>query len=281
MSKKRHPLYKGKHPVDFKSRGHIYTDMKGQVIANATGVLKMLSKPNIPPWYARMAAEGFAKQMTPGESYDEVQILRMTEVAKEAADSYSGERMDTGTVAHKWMEEWINMKIRGGGPGPKEPCDIVNPNVRKSVEGFLAWEKTREIDWIHAERLVYSPTKNHCGTIDFVARIDGCLTIGDFKTGKGIWPEAGVQAASYVAAYLEEFPEEDTLAVVRDKPVKRMILHLPAFVGKWKEWNEEEIREKLTGYEWERDYEFFLALLNAWEWAQGGPNKWTWFGKRR
>jgi hypothetical protein len=197
----------------------------------------------------------------------------MTEVAKEAADSYSGERMDTGTVAHKWMEDYINREIRDGGPGPKEPCDIVNPNVRKSVEGFLAWEKTRKIEWLHAERLVYSPTKNHCGTIDFVALVDGDLTIGDFKTGKGVWPEAGVQAASYVAAYLEEHPEHDD--------AKRMILHLPAFVGKWKEWNEEEIVEKLTGYEWKRDYEFFLALLNAWEWAQDGPNKWTWFGKRR
>jgi hypothetical protein len=272
MAKKMHPLYKGKHPVIFESRGHKYTNKDGNIIANATGVLKMLSKPKIAPWMARMAAEKFGKLVKPGVAYDEIQIMRMVKEAKEGAADYSDERKDVGTVAHEWMEKYINQKVLDGGPNPVPSGEIINPNVRKSVQGFLEWESEHEVEWHHAERLVYSYDCNHCGTIDGVATVDGMFTVVDFKTGKGIWPEAGVQAASYVAAYLEEHPEEDG--------ANRLILHLPAFEGSWKAWDEKRIKEKLTGYGWEEDYVFFLNLLGAWQWAQGGPNKWTWFGKQ-
>ena len=273
MPKKRHPLYEGKHPVDFEKRGHKYTDKRGQIIANATGVLKMMSKPKIAPWYARMAAEKFGKLVKPGVAYDEVQIMRMTKDAIGGADEYSQGRMDVGTVAHKWMEDHINRQIRGDvGPAPTPHNEIINPNVRRSVEGFLEWESDSHVLWMHAERLVYSVVHNHCGTIDGVCLLDGRLTIVDFKTGKSVWPEAGIQAASYVGAYLEEHPQEGD--------ADRLILHLPAFEGNPKVYDELRIATRLTGYSWQRDYELFLSLLNAWEWAQEGPNRWTWFGKQ-
>lgn len=275
MTKQRYNLYDGEHPLFFEKRRHIYTNNHGEQVANATGVLKMLSKPNLAPWYARMAAEGFAKQMEAGESYDEIQIMQMEKLAKEAAGSYSGGRMDVGTVAHDWMEDFINYQIREHkGPAPKPFDDIVNPNVRRSVGGFLDWNIKYNPTYLEAERPVYSVDDEYCGKIDAVCEIDDALMIVDFKTGKGVWPEAGLQAAAYTAAYVEEHPACKERA-------ERLILHLPAFEGKPKVWTEEKIEKQLTGYGWERDSEVFLSLLDAYYWAWNGPNRWTWFGKKR
>jgi hypothetical protein len=236
-------------------------------------------------WYARKTAETFAGLIEPGVAYDEVQIMAMEKEALKGADQYSGERMDTGTVAHKWIEKHIRQGIRGSGPGPQHHSKILNPNVRRSVEAFLEWEHDVRPRWIHAERLVYSVRHGHCGTIDGVALVRDRgvqdpeaperLLIVDFKTGKGVWAEAGLQTASYVAAFLEEHPQYEPAQA------ERLVLHIPAFSGNGsaKVWDEQRISEKLTGHTWQQDYEVFLGLLTGWHWIMNGPNRWAFFGK--
>jgi len=278
MSKKRYHLYDGQHPLDFEKRRHIYSDGSGHQVANATGVLKMLNKPKLASWYGRITAEGFAAQMEPGVSYDELEILAMTKEAKETPNKYSGGRMDAGTLAHDWMEDFVNWKIKGEkGPTPKPVEKIANPNIRKSVEGFLGWHERTQPEYIFAERPCYSVEHQYCGKVDAIAIIKDRLHVIDFKTGKGVWAEAGIQVAAYLAAILEEMPH---LASCKER-ARRLILHLPAFEGNPKAWEEEDIEKRLTGYSWERDAEIFTALLDLYYWAWNGPNRWVFFGKSR
>ena len=70
------------------------------------------------------------------------------------------------------------------------------------------------------------------GTADFIARINGTLVLGDFKTSKGIYPEMTAQLAAYRKMYLELQPKakiESAMILKLDKNSGAFSHH---FVGK-------------------------------------------------
>lgn len=87
---------------------------------------------------------------------------------------------------------------------PKLP---VNLEMKKSFENFLNWVKEGKIKFLETERFIYSKKYKYCGTMDFLAEINGEIWVGDIKTSSGIWNEYYLQIAAYQQAYLEEFPK--------------------------------------------------------------------------
>jgi predicted RecB family nuclease len=60
--------------------------------------------------------------------------------------------------------------------------------------------------WI--EQVVWSDRHRYAGTVDLVARVEGRLTVVDYKSGKRVYQEAHLQLAAYAAA-LAEMGHED------------------------------------------------------------------------
>jgi len=55
--------------------------------------------------------------------------------------------------------------------------------------GYLEWKKMTKPQYEAIELKMVSEEYKVGGTADFVARINGALVLGDFKTSKGIYPE--------------------------------------------------------------------------------------------
>lgn len=83
-----------------------------------------------------------------------------------------------------------------------------NPVLKEIVERFFSWIKNRNVEFKCSEKKVYSIEHNFCGTLDFLAILDGKYnTLWDLKTSNGIYPEMFLQTTGYKMATLEEYPK--------------------------------------------------------------------------
>ena len=265
---KIHTLYDGRHVIDFRSGNHTYNHDKRGVIPNATGVCKVMAKPHLIPWAAKVASEHWAEAIEPGEAYDEIQLMKIFEDAKVAYDIYSGERRGIGNVVHDWAEKMALWEM-GKLNKPRIP---VNPDAKKGCQAWKQWRDKHKVQWVCAERVAFNEDENYIGTIDGLALVDEVPRIIDYKTGKGIWPEAGIQCAAYQKAIALELGSPWDEA-------ERLVLHLNTKSGNCSEWDEDRIQSKLTGGDIDKDYECFLGLLAGYNWIVSGPNKWSFLGK--
>lgn len=102
------------------------------------------------------------------------------------------EAADYGTMAHGWIEAHLH--------GKDVTLDTLPPPARKAVESFLDWEKEHHVEVITTEQTFYNCALHYAGTADCVAKVDGELTLLDWKTSSGIWMEYPVQVWGYALA---------------------------------------------------------------------------------
>jgi hypothetical protein len=165
---------------------------------------------------------------------------------------------DAGTEAHKAIERYII-------------GDIVDPRdlgelAAASFENFLEFEKELKPTWEASELTVFNPTAKYAGTLDFIADIPALgegLTLGDIKTGKGVYPEAALQLAAY------RFAEFATTAnnnerVDMPKTERAVVLHLRP--NSW---------ELVPVQADEAAFEMFKAVMHvAWFTRRGNGDSW-------
>lgn len=94
---------------------------------------------------------------------------------------------DLGTYIHNAAEAYVL-----GKPFPKWP-PLVLPRMRAFEQFLHDYEPSYEA----AEASVYNRTQRYAGTLDAILRIQGRRLIGDTKSGKGVYPEVGLQLAAY------------------------------------------------------------------------------------
>lgn len=93
------------------------------------------------------------------------------------------------------------------------PAMPINADLRRVIEDFITWYESQNIEPISPEQVFCSPTHMLAGTADLVCKVDGKLTIMDWKTGSGIYPEMFMQMAAYALMWEEEHP---------DQPIERL-----------------------------------------------------------
>ena len=191
-------LYKGDVVLEFDNFKHKYT-LKGEAIPSVTGILSIINKPALVNWAAGCAADSIAESLTPGVSYDELEINAIIEAGRKAHWQKKVDAGNIGTFLHKWIESYI----KGENPGTP-----VNPGLQESVAKFLGWVEKHKVKFLLSEQMIYSKKFKYAGTLDFVCTIDDKLYLGDTKTSSGIYPEMLVQTSAYRYARQEEFPEE-------------------------------------------------------------------------
>jgi len=187
--------YNGSVTLEFDPQKHAYL-LNGKKVNGVTTVLQRLSKPALIYWSAKMASQHMESILKPGIPLDEMEIKQL---AKDAILAHRNKRdasADMGTWVHAFCQEYVE------GKNPKAP---VNERLLSAVEQFISWYGSQDIKNISSEQKLCSPTLELAGTVDLICELDGRLTIIDWKTGSGIYPEYILQMAAYVMMYEEEF----------------------------------------------------------------------------
>jgi len=138
-----------------------------------TRVLNVIAKPRLYAWYGK---------------YGTVECRRI-----------SKERKAFGTRMHKYFENYLK---------GKEPDErYMEPEERSVFFTFRDWIEERKVEPMFLEKQVVSKY-GYGGTIDFVGKVDGVLTIIDWKTAKDIYDDYPIQLGAYYNG-LKEVEEID------------------------------------------------------------------------
>lgn len=183
-------------------------------------------KPALLPWGIKSVAEGAVKQRTVL-----LEMLAQCETPKQCAKgdfcdacdqtvrwlkstpyAHRDKAADLGTYVHDAAEAYVL-----GKPYPKWPVAVA-PRMAAFVEFLGDYRPVYEA----TEASVYNRTQKYAGTLDAIATVGGRRLILDTKTGKGVYPETGLQLAAYRYAEFigapdgseQEMPHVDGGAVV-------------------------------------------------------------------
>lgn len=254
-------LYGGTVQLDFYEqygrRKHVYCigDIE---IPNVTTILNCLDKPALQQWAVNEMGAYILRSCTPGMVVDEVQFPLLVDTAKSARFTKSDQGKTIGALAHDWIQRWVDAIT--ADRLDLMPDMPVNDQLRAACENFLHWQNSHKIVWLHSEQKLYSRQFHYCGTCDFIAEVDGILTLGDFKTTNvnkttksGVYPEHWLQTAAYQAAWQEEaYDGEHGIE-------QRIIVRL----GKEPNAAGEIDFEVKTSREFNRDFDGFLGALSV------------------
>jgi hypothetical protein len=239
----KHKLYNNSIELTFDPARHTYK-VNSKVVYGVTSIIGIINKPQLMYWAVNQAVDFLKNSLEPGKGYDEIEIGNILEGAKYAHRTKSKEATDLGKLFHSWAEDYINKKIAGKGK-VKMP---VNKKLQGSVKNFLDWEKEHKVKWLSSERKIYSKKYEYAGTLDAEARIDGELSVIDFKTSKAIYDDYFLQTASYIKAREEESG---------DKYKKAWILRVSKTGGDFEARQTEKIDEH---------FKCFLSCLEVYKW---------------
>lgn len=174
----------------FDEGKHAYT-WNGSPVPGVTTILKVIDKPALVQWSANMCSDYWRREVKSGNT-DYSEIYESARFAHRKKMEASG---SSGTNVHAYAECFLK-KL----PLPELETDA----AKRGVEAFHKWYDSHKIKLLASERRVFSKQHYYAGTCDLVAEIDGELSVGDFKTGSGIYPEMRFQTAAYQQALEEE-----------------------------------------------------------------------------
>lgn len=208
--------------LEFTHGGHRYR-LDGRPVKSVTTLLSVLAKPALVSWAANSAADYAI------DHWDELSAMAPSErralIAK-APNRSKAKAAARGTQIHAWADALIN----------GEPVEI--PDEHSTVvAAFADWWQASGFTPVHAEAAVYSEEDDLLG-IPYAGRFDMLaehprygVTLIDWKTGKGIYPDYAVQVAAYACADMvqvedpdfvgpvdQAMPRCDTLAVAHIQP---------------------------------------------------------------
>ena len=229
--------------LNFDAVGHTY-ELGGKLLTGTTTILGILDKPFLKPWVAKLTSETIEKNWKPEVPYTKEAITLICKNAKSAYKSVGKEAMDSGKLAHEWIEQYIKGKAQN---------KLTDDKAQNAVNAFLEWEKSHKVEWLASELILASPTYTFAGTIDAVAMIDGVMTLVDFKTSNQISDDYNLQLAAYYILL------DENLVDGEPRPTQRLILRIPK-TGK-------DFEAKVVQSDLKFEIATFLHLREAYKWT--------------
>ena len=175
------------------SKAHtIYKTSDGLRVPGATTIVGLLNKPYLITWANKLGLDGI-------------------DSAK-----YTDEAAKVGTLAHEMIQCYLQDMTPDYDQFSKVQIDL----AENAVLSFFEWRKNHTIEPILCEEKFVSDSLGFGGTCDCYCKLDGVLTLLDFKTGKAIYDEYFVQVAAYKELLKENgYPVEQVmiLRVGRDE----------------------------------------------------------------
>ena len=149
---------------------------------------------------------------------------------------------DIGTEVH----EAIAAEMRG------ENWELTSEPAAIAMQSYRLWQEDTTISPIWSEQTVWSLEYGFAGSADLVGLDGSKLVVLDWKTGAGVYNEAGLQMAAYSHAI-----EEMTGSTVDECVVIHLDKNTPACT-------EHKVKD------WKRSFNGFLSALNTWKlWHDG------------
>ena len=179
--------------INFNEPHITYKNSKEQKIVGVTTALNILAKPALIGWAYKSGRDG----------------LELYESRDKAAN--------VGTIIHaRIMAHFLGYEIDNFNISPE-----VWKLTDNSLLSFFEWARPRKLKPILVETPLVSDKYNYGGTPDVYGEMDDKLTLLDFKTGAGLYPEFFVQLAAYSKLLIEnKYPHE-----------KIIILNIPKSEG--------------------------------------------------
>jgi len=193
-------IYNGSVKIIFQERDwngkkiHIYKDEKGNRIKSCTGITGIVDKSTpLMYWAVKLMGLYFIQNYIDKPITEEI-----IEIGKKKWRDAKEEAADYGTQIHDYVEKWITLK--------RKPEIPENEKVRNGVIAFLKWVKENKREFISSERIVYSKKYNVVGKLDSISYdIDNdYLSLDDWKSSNGVYPEMVLQTAGYLMMLEEE-----------------------------------------------------------------------------
>jgi hypothetical protein len=180
-------------------RARFYT-IKGRQYPSVTTVLDIIAKPALGPWYAKEERRYFEAAMLeilsrPGARDPEYVLGAVADALTgvKAADRAKQQAATIGTAIHAGIEWTLRTELgEDAGVEPRLP-----DAAAWAVESWKDWAKSVALEPLAIEHTVYCEICGYAGTLDLYARVQGVLTVLDWKSGKAIYPEAFLQNAAY------------------------------------------------------------------------------------
>ena len=233
--------------IEFNEENHEYFIQKnGQKIQvpGTTTITGVIDKSAPLMWWAVNCARDYIlDHLEPGEPLDELEIEQLAKNARLAHRNASDKAKNLGTLVHEWIEAYIKAQLNGG-PEPEWP---VNEAAHEPIIEFLDWEERSEVVWGSSEVLVYNNDAKYAGTFDALAKVNGQITIIDFKTASGIYGTHKMQTAAYLKA------EENYRRRLIDGFI---VLRIPKDATEFETYscfNRQEIEEHFEGFKGARE----------------------------
>lgn len=172
------------------SRFYVHPTTNAKV-PGVTSITGNLPKPFLQYWGQKLVAEeavdnlgSITQLMVAGNRDAAIDML------KRAPQRSTGEAAQLGTEVHG-LAERLN---RG------EDLGAVHPDFEPWIAQYNNFLDDWQPEWVEVESTVWSDTHGYAGTLDGICRIDGDLLLWDLKTGKGVYPEVGLQLCAYANA---------------------------------------------------------------------------------
>lgn len=226
----------------FNVRGkgrHYAHPTTGAQVPSVTNIIGILDKPAIPRWAARVVAEN-AWAMR--RSLDALGEFEAIDVLKGSPWRSSGRASERGTSVHDYLE--------AAATGREVELTGEALTYKKGADDFL---DRYQPEFVLTEFTVFGD--GYAGTADLMAKIDGRLVIGDYKTGKGLYPEVALQLAAIRFAHevadgeaTQAMPEVEGALAILITPERAKVCEVAADEGAFRA---------------------FLALRDAWHWRNG------------
>jgi hypothetical protein len=173
---------------------------------------KVVNKSDVLTWWAAGQATEFMRgAFLPDIGYSETYIEAVLGEARKAHAYKKREAADIGTQAHHLLEHYLRSGDGVQGDAVEDGL-LISPDLDERVVSCYSagrnWLAANSYETLHLEKLVYSRKFNYAGRLDKLATVGGVLSLVDWKSSKGIYPEYLLQTAAYVQAYEEEFPDQ-------------------------------------------------------------------------
>ncbi len=113
---------------------------------------------------------------------------------------------DAGTAVHEMVEAW---KLRGTFDRSEYTTETIS-RARGAYEAFLEWANQSKLEIAQSEVSLLSQKHRFGGTLDAIL-VQGKLSLGDWKSSNGVYPDYILQLAAYGILWEENNPEKPLL----------------------------------------------------------------------
>lgn len=211
------------------STGRVYTHpLTGETVPSVTTVIGVLNKPALVPWAAKMAAEYADKQWA---VLSELSSVERIDLIKRAHSRRSGSAADLGTAVHDAVDAWCTDR----------PMPSWAEGVAPFMDQFVDFLEQRKPTFLRNEITVWNRTEGYAGTFDWIADINGKTTLGDTKTGSGVYGEVALQLTALARAEFilhpdgteEPLPAIDLMGVLHLRPKSWALVPVECSDASW------------------------------------------------